>query len=44
MSKWLKSHQSKMKKRIVVKQPPPNFFAPQKATNPRSSLLMDASL
>jgi hypothetical protein len=30
-----------MKMRTVLKQPPPNFFAPYPAAMPRSSLLID---
>src|SRR6185503_14962648 len=41
--KWPSSHQSRMKIRTVLKQPPPSFFAPYPAATPRSSLLIPLS-
>lgn len=38
--KWPRMSQRMMKMMTVLKHPPPNFFAPYPAANPRSSLLM----
>lgn len=41
--KWPRTNHRMMKMMTVLKQPPPNFFAPYPAATPRRSLLMSLS-